>query len=576
MDSDGSLLPGLKISHPSEQNAPGRKGVCAFLAALIAFLGIHNHFWLRAHWPFPTYPWYAGYFEPVIHFHAFLKAGSLLGAVKWIFQTENADVYAFTAGILSLVDRSQQFIVLMNNLPYLAVAVVFVYKLGEMVSDRRGGLLAATLFGLYPSVYGMSRHYSEEFAVMCVSVFAVWSLLKADGFRNRAYSIWFGVAFGWGMLIKYVFFAYMFGPMLVAAVGFWRRRKALSGAQGVNLALSAVAALAMMGPKYINPVLLRGYIARPLVSPALEPWNAVVNLEATVFSGIVYHLALPFFMLWLVCCVLFWRGVESHLKWSFLLWIFVPWTAVTFMRHERNPFYLIHFTAPMAVMSAHGVLRLAGRSRKALGAALLCILAVGLPQFYDFSFGTRLRLHEIAWARMEGRALLYYRPSDGICHPPGKDPEIMRKLERLKNLCGDGLVIALLHHDSPWVEPAWVNALWFHQIPFGQLNASADVYNLDFSLFEKADWLLWVATPSLKEPESWLWDAMQTEGEVLRRHTAQPQPYGVTAEGYYEFISRDYQKLRAKFREGLSSFVPAAAIPFWPDVSADIYKRRGS
>jgi hypothetical protein len=545
------------------------------LAFLAAEHALHNALWLKAEWPFISHPWYAGYLYPSFSFLEFFRSRDWPAAVSYLFKSDNADLYSLGAALVAVFDRSYAAMILTLNLPYLFLALLFVYKLGEHVSGRRTGLFAAGLFSLYPGVYGISRQYCEEFAVMCVSVFAVWCLLKSDSFRSRRYSLLFALALAWGMLIKYSTFVCLIGPVAAVLCFFRAGRPASGPARLVNFALSVTLFLILIGPKYFHPANLKAFALRPVFNPSPEAWHSVFNLQATLFAPWLYHLALPFFIVWSVSAVPWMRTADARAKWAVLLWMLVPWVSLILMRHMRNAYYLILVTPPMAIMSAYGLESLLkGRKARAVAAGLA---ALGLVQFYDFSFGTPLRLSQRTSLRVGERFLsYYYTVSPPICRPPERSETVLRKIRRLEELCGGREVLLLLSPNDPWGNHVWPVIFWFRGIRFVELPYYANFQRFDWGATDRVDAVVLMATPSDPDPSAWFANTLDRAADTIRNHAR--HPYFPSVESYKSFLADEKRKLTETWRASLAPFGLSEEIPIRENVTARVYwraERRG-
>lgn len=102
----------------------------------------------------------------------------------------------------------------MANAIFMAVLLISVYGIGELMFDRVTGLLAATLVSFFPIVFNLSRFTYIEFSLTALVALNVCCLLRSRGFRDRRWSLAFGLTFGLGLLSKWVFVAFAAVPLL--------------------------------------------------------------------------------------------------------------------------------------------------------------------------------------------------------------------------------------------------------------------------------------------------------------------------------------------------------------------------
>jgi 4-amino-4-deoxy-L-arabinose transferase-like glycosyltransferase len=108
-------------------------------------------------------------------------------------------------------------IALMSNLVYLAVLLGSVYGIGRMLYDRRVGLFAAFLVSFYPVLFAISRLSYVDYALTAMVTLSIFLVLKSDGFRNRRWSLLFGLGLGLGLLTKWPFIAFAGAPVAYVA-----------------------------------------------------------------------------------------------------------------------------------------------------------------------------------------------------------------------------------------------------------------------------------------------------------------------------------------------------------------------
>ncbi len=109
-------------------------------------------------------------------------------------------------------------VALMSNCIYLAMLIFSVYSIGRILYSRKVGLFAAFFVSFYPILFAISRLYYVDYAVTAMAALSVYLLLKADGFRNRNWSMLLGLGLGLGMLTKWPFISFVGGPLVYVAI----------------------------------------------------------------------------------------------------------------------------------------------------------------------------------------------------------------------------------------------------------------------------------------------------------------------------------------------------------------------
>ena len=118
-------------------------------------------------------------------------------------------------------------VALMSNCVYLAILLVSVYGIGRILVGRGVGLLAAFLVSFYPVLFSISRLSYVDYAMTAMVALGIYLLVKTDGFRNRRWSMVFGLGMGLGLLIKWPFIAFAGAPIAYVACHSGALRKVL-------------------------------------------------------------------------------------------------------------------------------------------------------------------------------------------------------------------------------------------------------------------------------------------------------------------------------------------------------------
>ena len=121
---------------------------------------------------------------------------------------------------------------LMSNVLYVAMTLVGTYGIGRKICGRQVGLLAAFLVSVYPILFSLSRAFYVDYALVAFVTTSIYLLLLSDHFRDRKYSLIWGLSLGFGMLVKWTFAAFLIGPSVYIVV---RSRVLLfTSGRGVN------------------------------------------------------------------------------------------------------------------------------------------------------------------------------------------------------------------------------------------------------------------------------------------------------------------------------------------------------
>lgn len=322
------------------------------------------------------------------------------------------------------------------NIFYFGILLFSVYGIGKYLYNKETGLIAAIFISLYPSMVGMRRYYLIEVALIATVALSIYLLLLSDHFRNRKYSIGFGIAFAVSILTKWTALFFIIGPLgLVIYESFikngfffkksskkicaycgkevtnkkitygkrsfcssncknlWKKGQkknvtGISSTTGINVILMGVAALFLSLIWYAPHI---SEVYRTIVW-GNEYWGTtegqpeVFTLQSMffyVFSLINFQLSFIFFIPFLIGLVIILR---HHLKSNYFLlsWIALPFILMTLLRH-KNPRYTIAFIAAVAIISAFWIASL--NSKKTKAAVVSIILLAGGIQLFTLAEG---------------------------------------------------------------------------------------------------------------------------------------------------------------------------------------------
>ena len=105
-------------------------------------------------------------------------------------------------------------VALMGNMLYLFILLFSVYGIGRKMYGRGVGLLAAFAVSTYPILFNLSRTAYPDFALTAMVALSISLLTRVDGFRDRTYSLLWGLSLGLGLLTKWPFLAFVGGPAI--------------------------------------------------------------------------------------------------------------------------------------------------------------------------------------------------------------------------------------------------------------------------------------------------------------------------------------------------------------------------
>ncbi len=322
------------------------------------------------------------------------------------------------------------------NILYFGILLFSVYGIGKYLYNKETGLLAAAFISLYPSMVGMRRDYLIEVALIATVALSIYLLLLSDHFRNRKYSIGFGIAFAVSILTKWTALFFIIGPLgLILYESFIKNRSffnksskkfctycgkeitnkkitygkesfcssncknswkkgqkknetGVNSTPGINVILMGAVALCLALIWYAPHI---SEVYNTIVW-GNEYWGTtegqpeVFTLQSMlfyVFSLVNFQTSFIFFIPFIIGFAIILR---YHLKSSFFLlsWVVLPFILMTLMRH-KNDRYTIPFIAAVAIISAFWIVSL--KNKKIKAAVIAVILLAGGIQLFTLADG---------------------------------------------------------------------------------------------------------------------------------------------------------------------------------------------
>lgn len=109
------------------------------------------------------------------------------------------------------------------NIVLLVAANLLMYRLAwHLTRSKAVALLAVVLTATMPLIFGLSRLFFVEYALMTAVVAWLYALVRSEHLTRRGWTIGLGLLGGLGLLLKVLFPLYVAGP---AVLIFWQRLK---------------------------------------------------------------------------------------------------------------------------------------------------------------------------------------------------------------------------------------------------------------------------------------------------------------------------------------------------------------
>ncbi len=289
------------------------------------------------------------------------------------------------------------------NFLFFVASLFFVYKLGEKLGRKETGNVAMFLFALTPVIYGMSRQYGhQDWHVMCAMTANIYCLIMAKDFKDRKWSVLYGISVGFGLLIKDEFLPYFFSPWLYVVLR--SLIKEMEKDKIINIIITILTGSLLAGGHYFNMY----RIGKILHDPIIETKSVFCfeSLRITTLGLSEYLLSPPIFVLFAIGLIWFVLKFNNKNKPIILLWIMVPWLIIMFMPHHKLPEYETGFVPAMILIASIYFCNIKHKYVKKMVMGI--ILLIGLLQYVDFSYakysyglGFKYKSHKINYFDIE-------------------------------------------------------------------------------------------------------------------------------------------------------------------------------
>jgi hypothetical protein len=282
------------------------------------------------------------------------------------------------------------------NVLFFFFLIIFIYLLASHLFNKNVGLVSVLLISLYPGVYGLSRHYYIDFALLPVITGTFYFLIRTDFFCNTKFSFFTGLSIGIGLLTKMPYVLFVFPYLLfymVYALYIGVKKKQI-GTIVRNIFCVVLISSILAGYRYFRfSVLNFGFMVY-----FSEARNDSIFFYLNGFKDAV--LSVPFFLVAVIAFIWCLMCAKPFIKLLMLLWFVPALLYFSTMLHWKDIRYIMPLLPCCALVSAAFLCSLKHKIiRNAIVVLLLCF---GFYQFSFITFGsfshdTNKRISDICW-----------------------------------------------------------------------------------------------------------------------------------------------------------------------------------
>jgi len=387
------------------------------LSGIVCFYLINNFIWLRQN----TYPGGPDEFAHLCFALRFLNSIFYSGVTFpqcFIYETGHwPPFYHLSSLLVSPILGTSHLALVMINTVYLLILSISIYFIGLKLFDKTTGLLAAGLISMYPAIFRYSRVFGPDFALTAMVCLSICLLLYSDYFRNKKFSLLFGISLGIGMLTKWTFILFLIGPL-----GYILFRTFLSASvknkqqRFLNISFSLTLGILIAALWYLpafSRVIWRTKMFFWLINyqdfSVSHPERALFNKLGGVFSYLRFLNNEQISFLGFISFLggLFIYSLKCKGKLFLLLWCIIPYFTLSLSSHKEARF-LMPLLPAVALITAGGIQKIISKRVKlSLWIAIFLILLV---QFFDVSYNQNRKNHTIFFQTPIGTLHLFYSP----------------------------------------------------------------------------------------------------------------------------------------------------------------------
>ncbi|MDD3065041.1 MAG: glycosyltransferase family 39 protein [Endomicrobiaceae bacterium] len=387
----------------------------AIFLIIAVIYAIGNYIWWTINTPV-VFVWYSS-----VHFYDIFRDGYLF---------YNAPLLTWIMRLMFYVFGKEHYdlIVIIVNYIFFLISLYFIYKLGVELKDKETGNIAMILFALVPAVYGMSRQYGhQDYHTITAITFNIYCLIKTDYFRDRKWSIWYGVSVGLGLMIKDTFVGYFIPPFVYVLISGLREK--IDKTKIINVLIAIVIGSLIAGCHYFRTDIIQKIWYGPVTQT--QSVFAFESLRVMTIGLWEELLSPPIFIIFLAGLIYFIWGYSNKYRNIILLWFLIPWMIITFMSEIKVAAYGAGFIPAMILMGAVFISQIQKKYVKRI--ILILLIVIGSLQYIDYSYIPYIKFFNTKFQFKEYNAGYYNRYNNLMSCNSKQTKLILKLVKYLKN-----------------------------------------------------------------------------------------------------------------------------------------------
>ncbi|MCR4313017.1 MAG: glycosyltransferase family 39 protein [Candidatus Roizmanbacteria bacterium] len=395
------------------------------LTALIFFiLTICNFIWLKIdirppHWDF------AIHLSNIFDYFDLLEKNEIISLITYFnyhppqFNNYYPPLsYYLTISTYKLFGIGEDIAVL-SLTPFLAIIIFSIYKIGQTLKNNKlGFLMVVSLVGM-PFLMSQTREYQLDFPLTAMVSLNLYLFLKTNLFKNRKFSIIFGLVSGLAMLTKWTYSIFFIG-ILITGMVFVKKKNSFIIFK--NYLIVFVMMLIISGPWYINNLpVLKQTLGKNITIAINEHDPNILTKESSLwYANSIYkdHLRFPLLIFNVVGLIYLIKDRKKLSKILQLTFISLFYLLIMTLYRNKDPRFIEPLTPIFSIFACFWILELKNSFfRKILIISLILLSAFN---YYSASFGF-VKLPIVLESRFLGKNIIWFKQYGYTLGPPKKE-----------------------------------------------------------------------------------------------------------------------------------------------------------
>jgi 4-amino-4-deoxy-L-arabinose transferase-like glycosyltransferase len=338
----------------------------------------------------------------------------------------NAPAITFLFKTLFFVFGTRHFdlIIILVNYIFFIGSLIMIFKITKLMKNEFAGLMATLLFSLTPVIYALSRMYGiNDYQLIFPITVNMYTLMKSDFFRNRKWSLLYGLSTAFGMLVKDSFIIFFPGALIyaIAKIYLLKNKKPVL----FNIFFSAFITLILISFHYFRMHIMEKILLRPLMNSG----NIFEFEKISVFTIGLYEemLSIPIFILFLIGLFYYLKKYKNDNKYILFSFLVFPWVILMLMPCDKIVAYGTAFIPALSIITSIGITSLPEKLRKTL---LPIVITLCILQYISFSYNINMGFDKVFFSYGSRVFRIYNNTKDTLFYLPTKEHLSLLKINK--------------------------------------------------------------------------------------------------------------------------------------------------